>query len=170
MNNYYTGRCRALRNLCAGALFCSDDSTADDFLISNQFSVGKGGGCLSFWSLEAVFRPPQTLCPLRGQPVAVLVQVHQREGRAQPLVVFPYASVAHLGKSEDALQNAKRMFHSGSNSSLGGVLAPRFFIHIVLVFRPAASHILRFRCGSADRFALALICAIAPYLALFAVQ
>jgi hypothetical protein len=29
-----------------------------------------------------VFRPPETLRPLRSQPVAMQIQVHQREGRA----------------------------------------------------------------------------------------
>ena len=92
----------------------------------------------------------------------MLVQVHQREGRAQPLVVLPDPSIANLGKSEDTLEDAKRMFHSGSNSGLGGVLALGFFIHIVLVFRPAASHILRLRRGCGNGLGLALIAAITP--------
>src|SRR5208283_3056161 len=104
-------------------------------------------GCLSLSSLEAVFRPPETLRPLRGQPVAVLVQVHQREGRAQPLVVFPDTAIAHLGKSEDSFEDAERMLDSGSDSGLGGVFALSLFIYIVLEFRPAASHILRLRRG-----------------------
>jgi hypothetical protein len=79
-----------------------------------------------------LFRPQETLRPLRGQPVAVLVQVHQREGRAQPLVIFPDAPVAHLGKSEDTLEDAKRMLDFGSHAGLGGVLALGFFIHISL--------------------------------------
>ena len=58
---------------------------------------------------EVIFRPSETLRPLRGQPVAVLVQVDQREGRTQPLVIFPDATVTNLGKSEDTLQDAKRM-------------------------------------------------------------
>jgi hypothetical protein len=78
--------------------------------------------------------------PVGGQPVAVLVEIHQREGRAQPLMVLTYAPVAHLGKSEDALQNAERMLHFGSNSRLSRVCAPGIFIHIVLVSSSAASH------------------------------
>ncbi|MGA2572489.1 MAG: hypothetical protein ABSF23_18425 [Terracidiphilus sp.] len=31
------------------------------------------------------------------------VDIRQREGRAQPLVVLPDAPIAHLGKSEDSL-------------------------------------------------------------------
>ena len=107
---------------------------------------------------------------MRGQPVAVLVQVHQGEGRAQPLVIFPDATVAHLGKSEDSLQDAKRMLDFGSHAGFGCVLALGFFIHIVLVFRPAASHVLRLRRGFMNRLGLALIAAVAPYLALVAVQ
>src|ERR1039458_6407559 len=83
-------------------------------------SVDEAFDCyLSFWSLEAVFRPPETLRPLRGQPVAVLVQVHQREGRAQPLVILLQAAIAHLGKSEDALQNPERMLQLGPDFGLG---------------------------------------------------
>lgn len=119
---------------------------------------------------EAVFRPQETLRPLWGQPVAVLVQIYQREGRAQPLMILPDATVTNLGESEDTLEDAERMLHLGSDAGLGRVLALGFFIHIVLVFGPAASHILRFRGGCADRLGLALIAAITPYLALLAVQ
>ena len=41
-----------------------------------------------FLSLEAAFRPPGTLRPQRGQPLAVLVEVNQRKGSQQPLVIL----------------------------------------------------------------------------------
>ena len=63
-------------------------------------------------------RPQETLRPLRGQPVAVLVQVHQREGRAQPLVVFPDTAIAHLGESENSFEDAERMLGLGSTRAL----------------------------------------------------
>ena len=85
-------------------------------------------------------------------------------------MVLPYAPVAHLGKSEDALQNAERMFYFRPDSRLSRVLAPRFFVHMVLVSGSAASHILRLRRGSAYGLRLPLIAAVAPYLALLAVQ
>src|SRR5450432_770081 len=119
---------------------------------------------------EAVFLPLETLRPLRDQPVAVLVQIHQREGSAQPLVIFPDATVTNLGKSEDTLQDAKRMLDFGSHAGLGGVLALGFFIYIILVLGPAASHILCLRRGGVNGLGLSLIATIAPYLALFAVQ
>jgi len=57
------------------------------------------------------------------------------------------------------------MFHLGSHASLGGVLALGFFIHsfihMVLVFGRAASHILCLRCSCANGLGLALIAAIA---------
>jgi len=118
----------------------------------------------------ALFRLQETLRPLWGQPVAVLVQIHQREGRAQPLVVFPDASVTNFGKSEDTLQDAKRMLDFGSHAGLGGVLALGLFIYIILVLGPATSHILCLRRGCVNGLGLTLITAIAPYLALFAVQ
>jgi hypothetical protein len=47
--------------------------------------VGEKACCrLPFRSLEAFFRPQETLRPLREQPVAALVKVHQLEGRVQP--------------------------------------------------------------------------------------
>ena len=73
---------------------------------------------------------------MRRQPVAVLVQVHQREGRAQPLAVLADAPVAQLGKSEDAHEDAEWMLDLGSDSGLGGVLALGLFIYIVLVSGP----------------------------------
>ena len=85
-------------------------------------------------------------------------------------MILPDAAVANLGKSEDTLQDAKWMLDLGSNSGLGCVLSLGFFIHIVLVFRPPTSHILRLRCGCTNRLSLALIAAVAPYLALFAMQ
>ena len=33
----------------------------------------------------------------------MLVQIYQREGRAQPLVAFPDSAITHLGKSEDSI-------------------------------------------------------------------
>ena len=64
-------------------------------------------------------------------------------------MVFPDAPIAHLGKSEDALQDAKRMLDPGSHSSLGRVLALGLFVNIVLVSGPAASHILCLGRGGA---------------------
>src|SRR5271157_4071643 len=85
------------------------------------------------------------------------------------LLVF-LVSAGRFPASEDTLEDAKRMFHFGPNSRLSRVLAPGFFIHMILVSGPAASHILCLRRGSANSFSLALIAAIAPYLALLAVQ
>ena len=36
-------------------------------------------------SPEAIFRPPETLRPLRDQPLAVLVEVDRGEGRHMPV-------------------------------------------------------------------------------------
>jgi len=126
-------------------------------------------GCL-FDFLRPFFWPQETLRPLWGQAVAVEVQVHQREGRAQPLVVLPDAPVAHPGKSEDPLEDAGRMLDLGSHAGLGRVLALDFFIHIVLVSGPARSPVLRFGRSGANRIGRALISGVAPHAALIAVQ
>ena len=43
---------------------------------------------------EAAFRPPGTLCPQREQPLAVLLEINQGEGRRQPFMVLPESAVA----------------------------------------------------------------------------
>ncbi len=115
------------------------------------------------------FRPAETLRPLGGQPVAVLVEIHQRKARAQPLMVLTYAPVVHLGKSEDALQNAERMLHFGSNSRLSRVFAPGIFILLVLVSSSAASHVLRLRIpeGFYNSCALSLYCQMTAAISFF---
>jgi len=87
----------------------------------------------------AAFGPQETLRPLRGQPVAVLVQVHQREGRAQPLVVFPDTAVAHFGKSENSFEDAKRMLDLALTRALVVSLGAWLFIHMILVWSGAKS-------------------------------
>jgi Short C-terminal domain len=90
-----------------------------------------------------------------------LVQIYQREGRAQPLVVFPDAAIAHLGKSEDSLQDAERMLHLRPDSGLGRVLAPGFFVYIILELGSAAGPILRPGRGLMNCICLPLITRIA---------
>jgi hypothetical protein len=86
------------------------------FLFLARFIAEKSGLVFAFLISGGRFPASETLRPLRGQPVAVLVQVDQREGRAQPLVIFPDATVTNLGKSEDTLQDAKRMLDFGSHA------------------------------------------------------
>src|SRR5580658_6041980 len=140
------------------------------FAFESVFCQRKGASACIFRLSEAFFGPQETLRPLRGQPVAVLVQIYQREGRAEPLVVFPDAAITNLGKSEDTLQDAKRMLDFGSYAGLGGVLALGFFIYIILVLCPATSHILGLRRGCVNGLGLTLIAAIAPHLAFASVQ
>ena len=101
--------------------------------------------------------------------MAVLVEVHQCEAGAQPVVVLLNAPVSHLVEAEDALQDSERVLHLGSDPRLGRVLALGLFVHTVLELGAAAGHVLRVRCGLADSLALPLIACIAPHLALLAV-
>ena len=78
--------------------------------------------------------------------------------------------VSDLVETEDTLQYPESMFYFRSHSRLRRVLPLGCFVHIVFELRPPAGHILRVRRGLADRRGLALIAAIAPHLALFAVQ
>jgi hypothetical protein len=83
---------------------------------------------LRLLSLGAIFRSPETLRRQRDQPFAVQVEVDQSEGGQQPFVVLLQAPVSHLGKSEHALQDAKRPFHLGSYFGLGPVRPLRLCI------------------------------------------
>src|SRR5271168_234319 len=76
-----------------------------------------------FLSGERFLHSPETLSSQRGQPLAVHVEVDQCEGSAQVIVVLLQATEAYLHASEDALQNAERMFHLGSHPGLGPVLS-----------------------------------------------
>ena len=65
-----------------------------------------------------------TLRPLRGQmlidpsqPLALLVDVDRRKGRAQPLVILLQAAVAHLRKSKHALQDAEGPLSAATSST-----------------------------------------------------
>ena len=83
-------------------------------------------------SLEAVFRPPKTLRPLRDQPVAVLVEIGQGEGRQMPVVILQDAAIAHLDITEDTLQNSKGPLDLGAHTRLSPVLAFLLFIYALL--------------------------------------
>jgi hypothetical protein len=65
---------------------------------------------------------PGTLRLQEDQPLAVLVEVHQREGGAQVIVVLLQAPEPDLHKSKDSLQDAKRMLHLSSHPGLGPIL------------------------------------------------
>ena len=59
-------------------------------------------------SVEAVFRPSDALLPEHGQMFAVQVEVHQREVRAQPVMVLRDPPIAHLVEAEDAFQDTEQ--------------------------------------------------------------
>jgi hypothetical protein len=82
-----------------------------------------GSVVLIFVRRARFLRSPDTLSSQRGQPLAVHVKVDQCEGSAQVIVVLLQATEAYLHESEDALQNAERMFHLGSHPGLGPVLS-----------------------------------------------
>src|ERR1035437_9494056 len=56
------------------------------------------------------------------------------------------------------------MLHLGPDSGLGRILAPGFFVYIVLEPGPAAGHILRLERGLMNRFRLPLIAGASPIL------
>ena len=58
-----------------------------------------------------------------GQPFAVQVEVHQRKGGAQVVMILLQPAEAHFHESEHLLQDAERMFHLGSYPGLDPVLS-----------------------------------------------
>src|ERR1035437_395317 len=127
-----------------------------------------------FASPEAVSWSPETLRPQRGQlrnqPFAMLVKIDQSEGRQMPVVILHDAAIAHLGITEDTLQDAKRPLHLGSNSRLSPVLALLVFIHTLPGLHAPIGHILRLGSSSMNRLGLSLITRIAPDFLFIAVQ
>jgi hypothetical protein len=117
-----------------------------------------------------VLRSTDTLHPQWGQPLAVHVKVHQREGGAQVIVVRLQTLEASFYESEDTLQYAERMFHLGSHSGLGRVLSPLYLIYSFSVSGAARGHVLGMRRDGANRLSLPLITSIAPHLALLTMQ
>ncbi len=85
-------------------------------------------------------------------------------------MVLRDAPISRLVAAEGAFQYPEHMHYFRSYPCLGCVLLFRDFIHIFLELRSAASHILAARGGLPDRRPLALIAAIAPPLAFFAMQ
>jgi len=83
--------------------------------------------------------------------LAVLVEIHQGEPGAQPVVILPDVSISGLVEAEDAHQNSEGMLHFGSDPQLGRVLAFGFFVHMVLENGTAAGQVMSCACGAALR-------------------
>ena len=64
----------------------------------------EGGAAAAFGISGGLFRPLKTLRPFRDQPLAMLIEIDQSEGRQMPMVVLHDAAIAHLGITEDTLQ------------------------------------------------------------------
>ena len=99
----------------------------------------------------------------------MLIEIDQSEGR-QMLVVIHDAAIAHLGITEDALQNAKGPLHLGSNSRLTPVLALLVYIHALLGLDVPVGPILRCGRGLVNHLRLSLITRVAAHLLFLAVQ
>ena len=87
-------------------------------------------GCRSVACFSALHRQLlftwnfQTLRPEQDQPFAVQIQIAEREAGSQPIVVLCQAAISHLVEAKDALEDAERMFHSGSYFRFYPVLFP----------------------------------------------
>ena len=66
--------------------------------------------------------------PLQSQQFpANQIQIGQRTGYEQAIGILHQPAVAHLGKSEDALDDQERMLNFGTYPRLRGVLRPLGF-------------------------------------------
>ena len=73
-------------------------------------------------------------------------------------------------RTEETFQYPERMLHLGAHIRLTATLRVLQLVHAILVFCPAAGHILSPWGGLPDHPGLALIATVAPELPLFAVQ
>ena len=87
----------------------------------------------------------------------MLVEIDQSEGRQMPVMIFHDAAIAHLGITEDTLQDTKRPLHLGSNSRLSPVLALLIFIHALLGPHAPVLHILSLGRGLVYLLCLPLV-------------
>jgi len=99
----------------------------------------------------------------------MLVEIDQSEGRQMPVVIHD-AAIAHLGITEDALQNAKGPLHLGSNSRLTPILALLVLVHTGLGLDAPVRPILRCGRGLVNHLRLPLITRVAAHLLFLAVQ
>ena len=77
---------------------------------------------------------------------------------------FYQATIAPLGQSKDAFQDAEDVLDLGSHFGLRRVFSAFFFVHMVLELRMPKAPILRVRSHFMNRVRLALIAAVAPHL------
>jgi len=106
--------------------------------------------CWPICALEANFLLPDALLSKYGQVFAVKVGVHQREVRAQPVMVLRDASVANLVETEDAPQYMQNVSYLCYDSRLRRALTFGYFVYIVFELRPTTSHILLVWSGFCD--------------------
>src|ERR1035437_7011071 len=100
----------------------------------------------------------------------MLVKIDQSEGCQMPVVILQDAAIAHLGITEDTLQNAKGPLHLRSNSRFSPVLALLVFIHALLGLHAPIGHVLRLGRSSMNCLGLSLITRIAPDFLFIALQ
>src|ERR1035437_950868 len=100
----------------------------------------------------------------------MLVKIDQSEGCQMPMVILQDAAIAHLGITEDTLQDAKGPFHLRSNSRFSPVLALLVFIHALLGLHAPVGHVLRLGRGLVYLLCLPLVARVSPDLLLIAVE
>lgn len=97
------------------------------------------------------------------QLTPLCVEVNKRKADLQPVEVLGNAAITHLAEPEDAFENAEGMFHMGTHPGHCAILRHFFIAERQSAVAAMMGEILCPRCGSADRLALAQVCAIAPH-------
>ena len=98
------------------------------------------------------------------------IQVDQSAGDEQAMGVLRKAAIAHVGKSELPLHDAKRVLDLRPDPRLGCVACLLGLVQRMIAAAPAVRHVLRIGCCRPDGLFLALIGAVAPDLTLLAVE
>src|SRR6266508_6646028 len=88
-------------------------------------------------------------------------QVGQRTGHEQAIGVLRDAAIAHLGESEDALQNPNGVFDLGADTRLGSILQSILSRELAIAPRLGLSEVAGVRGDRANRLGLAAVSGVA---------
>src|SRR6266536_1547061 len=106
--------------------------------------------------LTVIARASDAALPLSSQQVTSRqVQIGQRGGHEQAVRILGQATITHLNKAEDALDDADRMLDLGADARLGAVLGALFRRQVAVAATAFLGKILGLRRMLPIQFALA---------------
>src|SRR6266536_4073244 len=131
---------------------------------------------------RAIFRPPSALftviarasdatLPLSSQQVTSRqVQIGQRGGHEQAVRILGQATITHLSKAEDALDDPDRVLDLGADARLGAVLGALLRRQVAVAATAALGEVFGLRRMLPNQFLLPGVTGVAVDPSLAAVQ